>query len=278
MGQQDLICENCGHDTLESFIDRPGHQLKRCPECNLFQKGVLESNDVYEGAYHNTYVNRKRLKEITAAIRLASVTKHLTTVSAGEPHMLDIGCSVGATVKAAQEMNWKATGVDISQDAIDACSDYGLNCHKIDGTTLPFEDNTFDLVTNWHVIEHVSDVSETLTEWKRVLKPGGVMILETPDSNCWKARRLGADYKKFWPPEHLYTFDRANLSSIIQTAGFELLPSRLIGKVSALPTHLTLYAIAYRGLRTAYRGFGLCKSLELCCRKPARSDVQQIAA
>ena len=56
MRQQDLICENCGHDTLESFIDRPGHQLKRCPECNLFQKGVLESNDVYEGAYHNTYV------------------------------------------------------------------------------------------------------------------------------------------------------------------------------------------------------------------------------
>jgi len=90
MANLDLICENCGHDTLESFIDRPGHQLKRCAECNLFQKGVLESNAVYEGDYHDIYSNRKRSKEVTASLRLASVTKHLTTLPSCVPHMLDI--------------------------------------------------------------------------------------------------------------------------------------------------------------------------------------------
>ncbi len=275
MSDPDLTCENCEYGPLESFIDQPDHQLKHCPNCNLFQKGVLESNDVYEGDYHNCYSSRKRSKEITASIRLASTTRDLLT---DRPHMLDIGCSVGATVKAAENLGWNATGVDISQGAIDFCRTQGLNCHKIDGTDLPFEDDTFDLVANWHVIEHVTDVRETLAEWRRVLKPGGAMILETPDSTCWKARRLGAKYKKFWPPEHLYTFDQANLSSILQTVGFELLPSRLIGKATALPVHLTLYALAYRGLRAAYRKLGVCKSLEICCRKPLETATQRAAA
>jgi SAM-dependent methyltransferase len=271
MTKTESTCENCGHDSLESFIDRPGHQLKRCPRCNLFQKGVLPSNDVYEGDYHDCYSSRKRSKEITAAIRLASITKELKTDAVRVPHLLDIGCSVGATVKAAEDLGWNATGVDVSQGAIDFCRTQGLNCFKIDGTALPFGDNFFDVVANWHVIEHVSDVRETLAEWLRVLKPGGLMILETPDSTCWKAKQLGAEYKKFWPPEHLYTFDPANLSSILRSSGFEILPSRLIGKSNVLPAHLNLYAIGYRGLRAAYRKLGLCKSLELCCRKPVES-------
>ena len=275
MNDTDLTCENCGHDSLESFIDRPGHQLKRCPACNLFQKGILESNDVYEGDYHDCYSSRKRSKEITASIRLASTTKYLATA---HPNVLDIGCSGGATVKAANDMGWEASGVDISQGAVDFCRKQGLDCHKIDGTALPFADNTFDLVTNWHVIEHVADVRKTLAEWQRVLKPDGVMILETPDSTCWKANRLGAEYKKFWPPEHLYTFDRDNLSSILESSGFEVLPSQLIGNATTLPAHLTLYALGYRGLRNVYRTLGLCKSLEIVCRKSAHDVPAKIAA
>jgi SAM-dependent methyltransferase len=268
-------CENCGHAELESFINRPGHQLKRCPQCNLFQKGVLASEDIYEGDYHDCYSRRKRSKEITASIRLASTTKYL---SAERPRVLDIGCSVGATVKAANDMGWQASGVDVSQGAIDFCRNEGLDCHKIDSTALPFADHTFDLVTNWHVIEHVADVHETLSEWRRVLRPGGLMILETPDSTCWKAQILGPRYTKFWPPEHLYTFDTANLTSILQSSGFEVLPSRLIGKANALPVHLTLYALGYRSLRAVYRRLGLCKSLEICCRKSTKSDRQKTAA
>ena len=254
MNEHDCTCENCGHGSLESFIDRPGHQLKRCPVCNLFQKGILESNSVYEGDYHSGYSSRRRSKERTAAIRLGSTTKYLTT---DRPRLLDIGCSVGATVKAAADLGWEASGVDVSQGAVEFCKQEGLDCHQITGTAL---------LTNWHVIEHVQDVRETLAEWRRVLKPDGVMILETPDSTCAKVRRLGTEYKKFWPPEHLYTFDRANLSSILESSGFELLPTRLIGKATALPLHLTAYAIGYRGLKEAYRSLGVSKSLEITCR------------
>lgn len=259
-------CENCGNSNLERFFDEPQHQLQRCPCCNLYQKGILESEEVYEDDYHDRYARRRGAKIRTAAIRLASTTKYLNTAT---PRMLDIGCSVGATVQAAMDMGWDASGVDISQNAVDECRSHGLDCHKIDGVALPFEDNHFDMITNWHVIEHCRDVKETLSEWYRVLKPGGIMILETPDSTYLKAQIMGTRYRKFWPPEHLYTFDRKNLSAILQSSGFQILPTRLIGKVSALPGHLSLYALAYRGFRETCRAVKLCKSLEISCRKPA---------
>lgn len=275
MSNSESTCENCGHHELESFIDRPNHRLKRCPKCRLFQKGVLESTSVYEGDYHINYSGRRKAKIVTGLIRLASTTRYLETK---KPNTLDIGCSVGATVQAATDLGWEAHGVDISKRAVEYCNSLGLNCKAISGVELPYEDASFDLVTNWHVIEHVRDVSETIREWSRVLKPGGIMILETPASNYLKARIMGPKYKKFWPPDHLYTFDRSNLTSLLRKGGFEILPSRLIGKATALPLHLSAYALAYRGFRTTCRAFNLCKSIEICCRKPTSATAIRRAA
>lgn len=271
----ETTCENCGHGDLESFFDEPKHQLKRCPSCNLYQKGYLESETVYEGDYHQHYSKRRKSKMRTAAIRLASTTKYLKSE---RPRTLDIGCSVGATVQAAKDRGWEAMGVDISQNAVKYCQSKGLDCHKIDGVKLPFKDNHFDLLTNWHVIEHCRDVKETLEEWYRVLKPGGIMILETPDSTYLKAQWMGQRYLKFWPPDHLYTFDRKNLTSILKGSGFDILPTRILGKSSALSAPMAMYAIAYRGYRETCRAIKLCKSLEICCRKPLESSVQTAAA
>ena len=265
-------CENCGHRGLQVFIHSNSQQLLRCGQCNLYQKGLLESDSVYEDEYHDEYVRRQGSKTITAKIRLGAATRYLET---SQPRMLDIGCSVGATVRAADELGWQASGVDISQSAVQFCRSQGLDCHKVDGTELPFTEATFDLLTNWHVIEHVPDVLETLAEWRRVLKPGGIMMLETPNSRFLKARFLGPRYRKFWPGEHLYTFDRGNLTSLLNRAGFDVLPTRLIGNLDAIPPHLTDYALAYRGYRELCRRLDLCKSIELICRASQQSSTSR---
>jgi ubiquinone/menaquinone biosynthesis C-methylase UbiE len=230
---------------------------------------------VYEESYHEVYASRRDAKIVTARIRLGALTKHVDQRnSTAKPtkqsplKMLDIGCSIGATVEAGKRMGWQAVGVDVSEDAVNYCQSQGLDCQKIEGPELPFEDNTFDVVTNWHVIEHVTDVKATLTEWYRVVRPGGLMVLETPDSQCYKAKKLGPDYEKFWPKAHLYTFTRSNMCSLLEQSGFEILPSQTIEKLTALPPHLTAYGAAYRGWRKLNRAVGFCKSIEVCCRKP----------
>lgn len=266
----DDACENCGVEGLQPFEIGPNHQMMYCENCLLYQKGSAPPEDFYQApAYHAKYRSRRASKIVTAMIRLASTTKYLKQKS---PKLLDIGCSIGATLAAAERLGWTASGVDVSRNSVEACRRIGLDCHTISDHQLPFDDNTFDVVSNWHVIEHVEDVHQTLAEWKRVMKPGGVMILETPDSQCWKARRLGARYKRFWPKEHLYTFTQGNMASILETAGFEILPTRVIGDPKALPLAITGYAMAYRNWRKLGRKFKWCKSIEICCRKPVNSS------
>jgi 2-polyprenyl-3-methyl-5-hydroxy-6-metoxy-1,4-benzoquinol methylase len=260
------ICENCSQVGLEYFINnkQTRHQLLRCSKCNLYQKGKLPSLELYEDDYHGEYAERLKQKIVTAKIRLGSLKPDLEINS---PKVLDIGCSIGATLRAAEQLGWKATGVDVSKSAINLCRNDGLDCHKVEGVALPFASETFDLITHWHVIEHVENVSEALREWRRVLKPGGLMVLETPNSSFLKARLLGPRYEKFWPAEHLYTFNRKNLSSILKQSGFEIINSRLTGGWNALPLHLNAYALCYRSYRQLCRQFGLCKSIEISCRK-----------
>ncbi|MEL7499574.1 MAG: class I SAM-dependent methyltransferase [Planctomycetota bacterium] len=257
-------CENCGHETLSRFEVEKGNCFLVCPQCLLYQKREQPPLEHYESNYHTTYASRRNYKILTALTRLGALTKYLDV---DHPKMLDVGCSIGATVEAAVRLGWDAHGVDVSKTAVQYCVDQGLQCQPIDGLRLPFEDNSFDVVTSWHVIEHVEDVKATLAEWYRVVKPGGILVLETPDSQCWKARRLGTEYKHFWPFDHLYTFTRSNMCSFLETAGFEVLPSRVLGKLNSVPLHVTAYALAYRSYRKLYRTLGWCKSIEVCARK-----------
>ncbi len=270
-------CESCNHLGLEWFINRPevNHFLMRCPKCDLYQKGVLETAVIYEDEYHEEYSQRLQSKTKTATIRLGAAKRYL---EANQPRVLDIGCSVGATVTAAKALGWKATGVDVSESAVNYCRENGLDCYKLDSSDLPFNDNTFDLVTHWHVIEHVEDVAESLKEWRRVLKPGGIMMFETPDSSYRKAKWMGPKYEKFWPSAHLYTFNEKNLTTILEKSGFEILPCRLTGGFKALPFQLNAYAVLYRSYRKFCRSIKMCKSLEMICRKPAETSQASVPA
>ena len=269
MSGRQNTCENCGASPLEPFVVRPTQTLWRCVVCDLYQKGQLPDEVTYEEDYHGDYGDRLGHKLITAAVRLSAIAQH---VKVSRPRLLDIGCSVGAIVEAANMIGWCGEGVDVSQAAIDVCRARGLNCHKMNGFLLPYADQTFDVVTAWHVIEHVQDVAATLHEWYRVVKPGGVMVLETPDAGYFKARIRGASYQKFWAPEHTYTFRRKNLHPFLERAGFEIIPNPIFNDLSLLPLRLAAYSLAYRTFKGICRSLCMSKALEIHCRRSSNSD------
>ena len=84
----------------------------------------------------------------------------------------------------------------MSAHAVRLCRNRGLLCQSVVGDSLPYPDAHFDVLTAWHVIEHVSDVTSTLSEWARVLRPGGILALETPDSDCLKLKLRGCSYAR----------------------------------------------------------------------------------
>lgn len=259
-------CQLCGQGPLERFEVPESTVLYYCRDCELYQDGRMVARAAYEASYHDGYDRHRPQKLRTARLRTARIARMLE-VSAN-PRLLEIGCSVGATLEVATQRGWDAVGVDVAETAIARCRKAGLEALLVGPLVLPFADESFDVVCAWHVIEHVESVEKTLKEWARVLRPGGLLVIETPDANCRKAKRLGARYRKFWAPEHTYTFSRSSLQKFFERAGLEVeaMPSWISGRgLSAVDR---LYACGYGLYHSGRQVAGVEKAFQLVGRKP----------
>jgi ubiquinone/menaquinone biosynthesis C-methylase UbiE len=153
-----------------------------------------------------------------------------------------------------------------------------LPSRLVDGNALPFPDSSFDVLTAWHVIEHVADVERTLADWFRVLRPNGVLALETPDASSPIVRLRGSSYRKFWAPEHTYTFTPSTLAEFMQRAGFELLRRPAFGRLASLSAGMTAYTVAYQSYHGLRKAAGINKAFQLFARRTSTPAVVQRAA
>lgn len=265
-------CQLCGSRDLTRFAVPDAAQLWHCTKCDLYQYGELPATSHYNVDYQRFYDAERGRKLRTAMVRLNRIA---AVVEAVRPRLLDVGCSVGVTIEAAQRRGWDAVGVDVSQDVVDLCCQRGLPAVLSDGVRLPFPDRSFDVVTAWHVIEHVGDVRQTLAEWFRVLRPGGVLAIETPDGSSPKVKLLGRRYRRFWKPEHTYTFSPRSLEAFFRHAGFDIVRQPWTGKLSNFSPSQATYAVAYQlQLAVKYR-LGLRKAFQIFARRP-EDDQQQL--
>ncbi len=130
-------------------------------------------------------------------------------------NVLDLGCNNGFGTHIISEKCNKIIGADVSQKAInmarDAFSAYGIKFEKIDGKTLSFENDSFDLVTSFQVIEHIVDYDIYLGEIIRVLKPEGMALFTTPNA----VLRIDPGTKP-WNPFHSHEFTPVELKNLLQ--------------------------------------------------------------
>ena len=102
------------------------------------------------------------------------------SVTDRRPRILDVGCGTGANLIMLSKYG-DAEGVDVSEDALAFCRERGLDKVRLGaGEALPYEDGTFDLVTALDVVEHMDDDLAGLSEMRRVLRPGGKVLLFVP--------------------------------------------------------------------------------------------------
>lgn len=271
-----FVCENCGADAshLSALVVENETRLHRCRDCGLYQKGTPVESTRYGDDYQDTYASAWRRKLRAARTRLSWIGPLVAAEQTrGLPRLLDIGCSVGATLEAGRELGWQTYGLDISHAAIARCRERGLTAQAYDGFQIPFPSECFHAVTAWHVIEHVPSVRQALAEWHRVLVPDGILAIETPAANCWKARLLGGRYRKFWPAEHTYTFTRESLTSLLLAENFEPLDVGFFQGLGCLPPRWMAYAAARDLLGATSQLTGFAKAFVTICRKPGRATL-----
>ena len=122
---------------------------------------------------HWWYLGRRRIIQCL-------VEQILSGSDVESPRILDVGCGTGANLKMLARYG-QAEGVDISQQAVEFCRERGLDCVKLGALEqLPYDDESFDLVTALDVIEHLDDDVAGLHEIRRVLRPGGFVLVFVP--------------------------------------------------------------------------------------------------
>lgn len=143
---------------------------------------------------------------------------HLPASAMGR--LLEIGCGSGDLIAFMKQRGWHVSGVDTDPVAVQTAVSRGLTvlCGTLEESC--FSSNSMDAIVLSHVIEHVHNPTETILECYRVLKPGGRLVLATPNHESWGHSRYQEKWRGLEPPRHLFVFNRTSLLRLLRQAGF----------------------------------------------------------
>lgn len=136
--------------------------------------------------------------------------------------ILDYGCGTGAFLGEMKNDGWTITGIEPDADARSIARErYGVQAMPPDQlASLPSA--SMDIITLWHVLEHVYDLHETLAELHRILRPGGHLFIAVPNYTSADAVHYGVHWAAWDVPRHLYHFAPKTMKTLLGLAGFNL--------------------------------------------------------
>jgi SAM-dependent methyltransferase len=151
--------------------------------------------------------------------------RHLPAIPGGR--LLDLGSGSGAFLVQMAALGWRAQGIDPDPAAVASAREAGLDVTQgtLDDLDLDEQEGAFDAVTLSHVIEHLHDPAEDLRRVHRLLRPGGLIWIATPNLEALGLRRFGRDWLGLDPPRHLVLFTRGSLERLLRDTGFEPQPA-----------------------------------------------------
>ena len=227
-----MPCCLCGGDSFLPSWNCGAYAFVRCSSCGLVQQNPQSEPEAiaarydeeylrYEEAHQYAYRDLELLALADLGLDARSAPLFATADAEGRrPAALDVGCATGALLSALRERGWAPQGVEIS----DAQARYGENRHglpifagRLENAHFP--DSSFDLVHASHLIEHLNDPASFLDEVARVLSPGGLLILTTPNSDGFQARLFGKRWRSAIY-DHLYLFSLRTLRALLDAKGF----------------------------------------------------------
>lgn len=149
---------------------------------------------------------------------------HLPFEAGGQ--LLEIGCGNGEFIQGMQNLGWRVTGVEMDEHAAAVAKGRGLNvfCGRIENVSLP--ENTYSAIVMNHVIEHVTEPANTLSRCCDLLRPGGELILTTPNPSGLGHRLFRDTWRGLEPPRHMQLFGPQSAGACIEGSGLEITEMR----------------------------------------------------
>ena len=176
-------------------------------------------SDYYKSEDYISHTDTKRnlFEKVYHVIRNISLKRKLKLINsfqADEKKLLDVGCGTGDFLQIAQQNNWTVSGVEPNDDARQIANSKTNNSVYNIEQLLEFPKHSFDVISLWHVLEHLPNLEEHISILKTLLKENGTLIIAVPNYKSHDAKY----YKKFWAafdvPRHLWHFNQESISKL----------------------------------------------------------------
>jgi SAM-dependent methyltransferase len=216
-------CPACESRAFQRLFEKKDRLFWRCRECGLERIDPPPSldelrqyyDDSYESGLYSLFLQERQMKQVTAEHRMKHITKY-----AGSGRLLDLGCANGVLVRSALHAGFDAEGIDLSHVAVEEGRSNGLN---LSVSTIEDwnPDYRYQVITGFDILEHVLDPLGFMQDVKRLLEPGGTVVIAVPNTRSVFARVMGKSWWFYIPEEHLTYFHPGAISRLCDRVGLE---------------------------------------------------------
>lgn len=215
-------------DVKDHSISKEEFQLYRDESIDLVftypqpKEELLPSYYESEDYISHTDGKRSLFEKAYQFIKNIALNKKLTLINefqGDKGFLLDIGTGTGDFLSQAKQNGWQIIGVEPNKKAKEIALTKGVSYIA---STSELENHSVDVVTMWHVLEHVPDVSAQIKELKRILKPTGTIVVAVPNFNSYDAKYYGKFWAAFDVPRHLWHFSRLSMEKLFEREKLQL--------------------------------------------------------
>ncbi len=216
-------CPCCGSTSFHTyiglkdyFLTQESFEVVECDHCHLLftmpRPDADHIGDYYKSENYLSHQENKsgfipRIYELVKSVNLRRKFKYATS---GTPagRLLDIGCGVGDFLLYAKQHGWDVSGVEPS-DSARSIAETRIGKSIFTPSSLgTLEDGGFDIITMWHVLEHVDNLQDEVSQLSRLLKPGGRLVVALPNFRSYDARHYKDKWAAWDVPRHLNHFSK----------------------------------------------------------------------
>lgn len=230
------VCENrqfIPFLTCEDYlVSHQAFTIKYCENCKLKltspRPTVDEIGYYYESEkYTSHHDDGKGLLDIVyRGIREIALKQKRTLIQSFTQHkgnVLDVGCGTGAFLETCQKAGWQIAGVEVNKDVRNRTSQKLQIPIAASVNELP--EHPYDIITLWHVLEHIANLNETLEEIKKRIAKNGTLLIAVPNPESYDAKHFGKFWAAYDVPRHLFHFAPTVIEVLLKKHGFKLVRS-----------------------------------------------------
>lgn len=178
-----------------------------------------ELSKYYESKDYISHTDDKKgllqaLYQLVKSWSLRNKVNLITKQNRGEGSLLDVGAGTGDFLIEAKKQNWEIYGMEPNSSALKLARQKGLS---LESSLAAFGSKKFDVVTLWHVLEHIPNLDEIISQLSELVKPGGTLIVAVPNFKSYDAKYYGKFWAAYDVPRHLWHFSQASMVKLFRT-------------------------------------------------------------